>query len=137
MLVVPSDIADGFALDWLAPSQVNSGPDLSLHGQRLRWILDALLTDVLSLLSQYLYRVGDTGELCNAFGARACGVHSRVGERHGRFKCVVSHVCADPSEELQRFHRCMRIAGRFAHALHDRIGVPVRGVHAQMLESKP
>ena len=112
---------------WLL--EVNSGPDLSLHGKRLEPLVDTLLADVLTVTSTHLYGGDAAGGAAKALAARACPEAApAVGERRGGFSCVLARACEQPSAELARFHRSLSIIGRFAHALHEQAGAPVRGV---------
>ena len=121
--------ADGKA--WLL--EVNSGPDLSLHGERLQPDADALLRDTLQAVTKHLYG-GDTG-------AGALGVLKRspaapaVGDTIGGFECVLSRHC-EPQAELERFRRSMSTVGRFAHSLHEAAGAPIRGVQGMVTKAR-
>lgn len=57
-----------------------------------------------------------------------------MGERQGGFQCVLARPCEEPVAELERFHRSLKVAGRFAHALHRQSGASVRGVQALMTD---
>ena len=57
-----------------------------------------------------------------------------MGERQGGFQCVLARPCEEPVAELERFHRSLKVAGRFAHALHRQSGASVRGVQALMAD---
>ena len=116
--------------------EVNSGPDLSLHGARLAADLDRLLSEVLSVTNRHLYR-GEPAQGAAAAlrpllntdidASAACAAPAEIGDAMGGFTCVVSRRCDAPSE-LARFKRSMATVGKFAHAMHETAGAPVRGV---------
>ena len=145
---------------WLL--EVNSGPDLSLHGTRLAHVADKLVGDAERVVSAYMYRgcplrgvaaamgdaeeehiatddaaAGDAADRHNS-GAIAAGTNGAakppsVGEGIGGFQCVLSRGCDSPRDELDRFKRSMSTIGRFAHSLHEAAGAPVRGVQARAM----
>ena len=107
--------------------EVNSGPDLSLHGNRLRGDADALLDDVLSVVTRHLYR-GRPSAANVLDSADPATSAAYEGEVMGGFTCVRSRRCDEPREELLRFRRSLATVGKFAHALHEAAGAPVRGL---------
>ena len=117
---------------WLL--EVNSGPDLSLHGGRLQAAADALLADVLAITQTHLYSGDPSGGAAAALRARPEQASASVGECQGGFQCVLARPCEEPVAELERFHRSLKVAGRFAHALHRQSGASVRGVQALMAD---
>ena len=50
------------------------------------------------------------------------------GEPNSGFTRVLHCECAAPRAELERFKRTVAFAGKFAHAMHQHVGAPVRGV---------
>lgn len=136
-----------FAVDttgrmWLL--EVNSGPDLSLHGSRLAHVADRLLGDAHRVVCAHMYRgqpehgvaaamgeAGEVGEVGDHTDPRSNSSAMHVGEVLGGFECVLNRRCDDPRAELERFKRSMATIGRFAHALHEAAGAPVRGVQAR------
>ena len=117
---------------WLL--EVNSGPDLSLHGERLRADADALLSDVLALTTAHLQLSSSPSDgtvaVLQQTSANTAAPTATVGDVVGGFECVLFRAC-EPAAELERFKRCMRTVGRFAHSLHQAAGAPVRGAQAQ------
>mmetsp|Transcript_4682 Transcript_4682/g.12473 ORF Transcript_4682/g.12473 Transcript_4682/m.12473 type:complete len:510 (+) Transcript_4682:9-1538(+) len=117
---------------WLL--EVNSGPDLSLHGQRLQTILDTLLVDAMVVVRKYIFAGNASGGATAAMRQRANS--PSMGERQGSLGCVLARPCSDPQAELKRFHRCLSIVGKFAHAMHQKAGAPVRGVQGLAMQSE-
>ena len=139
---------------WLYPVllEVNSGPDLSLFGERLRPLGRQMLDDALRLVDALVFRTagGTTGDAVegaplqrgdgpaarSAAASLAAGPPpplARAGASLGGFDCVLARPCDDGAAELQRFKRCVSLAGSFAHSLHAAAGAPVRGVQGKQL----
>lgn len=53
------------------------------------------------------------------------------GEVIGQYRCVLHHHCVSPQIELQRFKRIVSCAATFANLLHEKVGVPIRGVQGK------
>ena len=125
----------------LALLEVNSGPDLSLHGQRWQHTVDALLADALQVITAHLYCHRPGGGAAAALGAcledapKGGALHSggrspaaQVGDAVGSLTCALSRPCDAPRAELDRFKRTMATVGKFAQSMHEAVGAPVRGV---------
>lgn len=115
---------------WLL--EVNSGPDLSLFGARLRPLGLGMLRELLQVLEAEAI-FGSTPPPHPEEGGPEGGIEGGLplpssGAVIGGFECVYVQRCAEPAGELARFKRLMSLAGRFAHSLHQTSGAPVRGV---------
>ena len=115
---------------WLL--EVNSGPDLSLFGARLRPLGLGMLRELLQVLEAEAI-FGSTPPPHPEEGGSEGGSEGgrplpSSGAVIGGFECVFVQRCAEPAGELARFKRLMSLAGRFAHSLHQTSGAPVRGV---------
>lgn len=119
---------------WLL--EVNSGPDLSLFGARLRPLGLGMLRGLLQVLEAEAI-FGSTPPHPELAGGLAGGLEGGLegglplpssGAVVGGFECVLVQRCAEPAGELARFKRLMSLAGHFAHSLHHASGAPVRGV---------
>ena len=107
--------------------EVNSGPDLSLHGSRLEADADALLRDVLSVVANQLYQSEPVRGAAAALKVREDG-DAVSPSCAGGFTRVLSQPCADPRAQLDRFKRSLATVGKFAHSMHESAGAPVRGM---------
>jgi hypothetical protein len=132
---------------WLL--EVNSGPDLSLHGTRMQMVADGLLSDVLSVATRHLYGGCPAEGAAVALGAQQhvestdgatdanAAAAAELGEVIGGFRCVLSRVCEGSRRaELERFKRCIGTVGKFARTLHEAAGVTVSGVQARTMRHR-
>ena len=124
--------------------EANSGPDLSLHGERLRPQADRMLGDAVEILTRHLYRGHAAAGAAAALGVgdmrrlhgESAAASPRAGDRVGGFECVSTRHCEEPAAELERFKRALSTVGKFAHSLHAAAGAPVRGVQGRALAAR-
>ncbi|KAL1518915.1 hypothetical protein AB1Y20_003188 [Prymnesium parvum] len=120
---------------WLL--EINSGPDLSLFGSRLRDLGLAVLVGALNIIgkSSVLNSFGNDTNTETPLSGETCSSANEVigpvlleGDAIEGYTCVMHRECTSPQAELHRFKRTVSFAGKFAHAIHQQVGVPVRGV---------
>ena len=113
--------------------EANSGPDLSLHGDRLMDQADNLLSDTIEIVTRCVFRGQPEGGAAMALRPDASAEPAaQAGGIVGGFECVLSRHC-EPAAELERFKRSMSTVGKFAHSLHAVAGAPVRGIQARAM----